>query len=200
MSFDATQAKSFLHLLAGKTSTFLIKERGANLAFARTTMALAARAGHNCAILDLDALYSSNFARIVDRLPASYAESTAIQIPDPESSVEEELARVISTDMGVIVVDSLNTLYHILSQADSSSRSRKLAFAIASLSYIARASGKIVMLSMYRREGFGRPGAVRSISGLSDTTTSVDMHGSELTFTRVRGSAWPENGFSIRIP
>jgi len=65
---------------------------------------------------------------------------------------------------------------------------------------LARTNGKAVILSMYRREGFARWGTVRSISGLSDLTASVEARGRELLIRLERGPGWEGGVFSTRIP
>lgn len=200
MSSRALTAASFFGPLRGKTSTFVVAGRQANLALAQTVASLLALTGDSSAILDIDALYSSNADSIFGSLPVDAARSTLIHIPQPGSSIEGALPRLFSTDSEVLVIDSLNSLYHLLAQADGSTRSRKLSFAITSLSYLARTDGRAVIFTMYRRERLTRSGGARPISGLSDLTASVELNGSELTLKCERGSAWPGGRFSIRIP
>ena len=154
----------------------------------------------DCAIFDIDAFYSSNSDEILSALPASATGSTSVLVPEPGSRVETELPRLFRAESEVFIVDSLNTLYHLFSSSGVSSRSRKLAFAVASLSYLARTSGKAVLFTMYRREKTMRTGGDRSISDLSDTTVSIEVIGSGLLIKCKRGTAWPEGRFSLRIP
>jgi hypothetical protein len=200
MSFSAEEARSFIGPLNGKTATLLVEGRSANLALAKAIMGLLATAGEACVVLDLDALYASNSDIIFGPLPPAFNQSTAIHVPDPGSRVEGELPQLFSTDPQVIIVDSLNTLHHLLSANDGSSRSRKFSFAVAMLSYLARTGGKAVIFTMYRREGFGRSRGNRSISSLSDATASVEPRDSALSITCERGTAWPGGKFSIRVP
>lgn len=200
MSFSTQQGQSFFGPLVGRTATFLLDGRQANLEFARTMAGLLAHEGDGCVILDLDALYSSNADDIFSLLTPASAKSTVIRVPDPGSDVEGEFSRLFDAPQKVVVIDSLNSLYHLISQEDGSSRSRKLTFAVAALSYLARTNGKAVILSMYRREGFTRSGTGRSISGLTDITAAVDTKDRELTVRVERGFAWPGGRFSTRSP
>jgi hypothetical protein len=193
------EADSFIGPLNGKTTTFLVEGRGTNLSFASSIMSLLAVTGDSCAVFDLDALYASNSDTIFGTLPTSFNLSTAILVPDPNSRVETDLPQLFHDDPRVVIVDSLNTFHHLLS-SDGGSRTRKLSFAVASLSYLARTGRKCVIFTMYRREGFGRPGAGRSISSLSDVTASVEAHDSTLSFRCDRGTAWPSGRYSIRVP
>lgn len=199
LSFSAEQAESFVGPILGKTATFLLAGREANLAFAKTAVALVTSTARSCAVLDLDALYSSNADAILGSLPGGSIRLATITVPDPESEVEQELPHVLSSDAEVVIIDSFNTLYHLLSYADASSRGRKLSFAVASMSYLARTGRKAIIFTMYRRGGSWRHGT-RPISDLSDVTAVVRVQDSELTISCERGKAWPERRFSIRIP
>ena len=198
MSLGAREAQSFFAPLRGRTATFLLEDRLANLDFARSVISLLAQTPDAAEILDLDAFYASNADHIFKSLgsPAT----VTLRVPAPGADIEEELAAMFEGDQRVVVVDSLNSLYHLLSQEDGSSRNRKLNFAIAALAYVARTDAKVVLLSMYRREGFTRWGTGRSISGLSDITASVDTRGQELFIRAERGPSWEGGAFSTRIP
>ncbi len=172
-------------------------DRQANLDFARVAIGLLGQTSDAAEILDLDALYSSNSDRIFGLLSP---EAATIRVPAPGSDIEREFAAAFEGSKSVIIVDSLNTFYHLISQDDGSSRSRKLNFAVASLGHLARTNDKAVILSMYRREGSARWGTGRSISGLSDMTSSVEARGQDLKIRVERGVGWEGGAFSIRIP
>jgi hypothetical protein len=198
MSLGAGEAQSFFVPLRGRTATFLLEDRPANLDFARSIISLLAQTSDTAEILDLDAFYASNADRIFRSLgsPAT----VTLRIPEPGADIEEELAATFEGDQGIVIVDSLNSLYHLISQEDGSSRSRKLNFAIAALAYLARTNAKAVLLSMYRREAFTRWGTGRPISGLSDITASVDTRTHKLLIRAERGTGWEGGVFSTRIP
>ncbi len=195
----AQGSRSFLEPLLGKTATFLFAERQDNLAFARTLAGLLGASGMAAAVLDLDAFYSSHADSVL--APASAdGDSWTLRVPAPGSDIEAEVSQLFVAPQGALILDSLNTLYHLFSLDDSRSRGRRLGFALAGLSYLAKTNSKAVILGMYRREGFGRLGTARSISGLSDIAASVEVNGSELSMRTERGSAWPGGVFSTRIP
>lgn len=198
MSFSAQQAHSFIEPILGKTTTFILDGRGTNLSFARVITALVARTRNTMTIFDVDAFYSSNSDSIFGSLPAASAQSTTILVPGLESGIENEIPRIFIANSRAVVVDSLNSLHHLLSSEDGSSRSRKLSFIVGGLSYIAHTDKKALILTMYKREGFGRAGSGRSISGLSDVTASVEVRGSVLFVKCERGTAWPSGRVSVR--
>jgi len=198
MNVGAHEAKTFFSLLKGRTATFLLEDRQANLDFARTVIGLLAQTSDAAQILDLDAFYSSNADRIFNSLGSST--TVTLRVPEPGAEIEEEFAAMFEGDQGVVIVDSLNSFYHLISQEDGSSRSRKLNFAIEALAYLARTNAKAVLLSMYRRESLTRWGTGRSISRLSDITASVDTRSQELFIRTERGPGWEGGVFSTRIP
>jgi len=200
MSFSVQQAQSFLAPLIGKTSTFLLEDRRANLDFARTITALLARNASASAIIDLDAFYSSNSDQVFSTTGILTTKETIIRVPEPGADIESEFSTVFETQRKVIIIDSLNSFYHLISLDDGSARNRKLTFAVASLSYFAETNSRAVILTMYRREGFARGGTGRSISALSDLTASVNTNGEKLTVRTERGPGWSVGTFSIRIP
>jgi len=198
MSLGTREAQSFFAPLRGRTATFLLQDRQANLDFGRTIIDLLERTGDTAMILDLDAFYASNADQIFRSLGSPT--TVSLSVPEPGADIEEEFAAVFEDGQGVVIIDSLNSFYHLISQEDGSSRSKKMNFAIAALAYFARTNAKAVVLSMYRREGFTRWGTSRSISGLSDITASVDTRNQGLFIRTERGSAWEGGVFSTRIP
>jgi hypothetical protein len=189
----------FLAPLEGKTSTFLMTGREANARFARTLMRSLASAGLSCIVLDLDAFYSSNADLIFAGLPGDTT-SFLVRVPPPGSDVEAEFSDLFESERKAVVIDSLNSLYHLISMDDGSTRGRKMMFALASLSLFARTNKRLVILSMYRREGVSKGGRGRSIANLSDITASAETKDSSLEIRTERGSAWPGGLLSIRNP
>ena len=200
MSLSGGAPGTFFGPLTGKTTTFVLDGRPANLSFARLVVGLLAQARSPCAVLDLDAFYSSNSGRIFPTMDPLTARSTEIRVPRPGTEIEREFSRLFGAKQKVVIVDSLNSLYHLLSLEDGSSRTRKLSFALAGLSYMARTNEKAVVLSMYRREGLSRAWTGRSISTLSEATVAVAIGGEGIEMTVEHGTAWPGGVFSTRIP
>jgi hypothetical protein len=162
--------------------------------------ALVADAGKALAILDLDALYSSHADMVLSSANDKTLESTTIIVPQPGSDIEQEFSRLFDTRQEVLVIDSLNSLFHLLSLDDWRARSRKLTFALEALSYYARTNSKIIILSMYRREGSGGTRTGRPISHLSDLAVSVALREDQVALRVVKGSGWTGGEFSTRIP
>jgi len=190
-------AHIFLRPLIGKTATFILDERRTNLDFARSVMVYVAEAGLSCTVFDLDALYSSNSEILFSNLPQSWIDSMEIIVPDLRITMDDAFPQIISRSSEVIIIDSLNTLYHLLGADEGASKSRVLYFLISALSYLASSGKKIVILTMYKREGFGRSGS-KSISSFSSVTSAVQAKGEGLFARTVKGVAWPGGGLPIR--
>ena len=199
MSLSGDEPQQFFGPLIGRTTTFMLDGRPANLEFAAMVMSFVSQASTSCAVFDLDAFFSSNSDSVLSGMDATSARSSVIQVPEPGSGVELEFSRLFERGQEVVIIDSLNSLYHLLSLEDGASRSRKLAYALAALSYLARTCEKTVILSMYRREGFFQAGTHRSISALSDSTASVEANKGAVRIRTERGTLWPGGSFSSRI-
>ena len=193
-------ADDFFRPLKGKTATFLLPDRSANLAFARAVTMMIVASGRTCSIFDLDAFYSSNAGLLFSPPLAPGRGKVLIRVPKPSSRLEDDFPRLFSGGQSVVIVDTLNTLFHLLSSDEGAYRSRKFSFAVASLSFTAKESGSAIMLAMYRRELLSRGGLGRSMSSYSDVVVGVERKDSAVTMVTERGRAWEEGAFSIRIP
>jgi hypothetical protein len=201
MSFSAKQGDPLLGPLYGHTATFLVDSRRTNLALARVLVSTLARNRVPCAVLDIDALYSSNSDYIFSSIPEDEARTSELLVPDPGASIEAGMADLLGTGPAdALIIDSLNSLYHLLSGGERGSRNMNLGFAVALLSYMARTEKRTVLLTMYERERAARFGRRRSISDLSDLTISARMQGGDLALICERGTAWSGRGLSVSIP
>lgn len=183
--------------LLGRTTTFVFGGRADNLAFARSMLPRAVGATGACTIFDADALYASNAEYVMVPL-ADSARQVEVVVPEPDSDLEAELAQLLGAARdGALVLDSLNSLYHLLPAGGRSSKSRNLAYTMALLAYLAREEGRTVLLTMYERDRTARFGRGKSISELSDITTSVRPSLGALTMRCERGTAWPGGTFTL---
>jgi hypothetical protein len=194
------QESAFLRPLERKTITFMFDDRGTNIAFACALASILARSRATCEVFDLDALYASNADRIFGKLPSEATSRIKLRVPEPGADIEAEFSHLFTSDCSHIIVDSLNSFYHLVSFEDGVYRGRKLSFAVAGLAYAAATRGGTAIMSMYRREGPPRTGTGASISGLADVTVGVRMVGRDLLLKTERGIAWSGGSYSIRIP
>jgi hypothetical protein len=179
--------------LRGRTATFTVEGRAANLAFAREVVAHCVREGGVCAVLDIDALYASNSDSILGGFTVEQARSVEVVVPEPGSPIEKSVLEIAASGQRrTVVIDSLNSLYHLLSVGARSHRVRELSFIVAMLSYLARVEASAVVMTMYRRERDLRFNRGPGISGLSDAAFTVIPAGGSM---RLRcDSEWPGRG------
>ncbi|MBI3860150.1 MAG: hypothetical protein HY296_07985 [Thaumarchaeota archaeon] len=194
MSFDASGEGAFLRPLKGKTSTFVVDSRRTNAALAKALLTEATP----FFVLDIDALYSSSADNLLTGIPPEKLNTIVIRVPSPGSEIEPELASLFDGGSDVII-DSLNTLNHLLSLGDRNSRGRKLSFLVAGLSYAANQSGRMFIFSMYKRMTQTRAGRGRTLADLTDLTISVHSSNDGLRLKCERGTAWKGNSFSIPL-
>jgi len=200
MSLGVEQARLFIEPLRGKTITFLVNDRQTNLSLMKGMTAAAMATARGCTIFDIDAFFSSNSDEILARFPSEISKSVCIYVPDPLSNTESEFSRVFKTNSEVIIVQSLNTLYHLFQGSAIGSRTRKVAFAMICLSHFAQAGRKIVMVVMYGRDKVIKIGGGGSISDFSDATISVEEVRHGLSLKCARGELWPEGEFYLKLP
>ena len=200
MTLDVEEARLFIEPLKGKTITFLINDRQTNLSLMRGMSALVAMTARGFTIFDIDAFFSSNSGEILSSLSSDTAESFCINVPEPLSDIETEFSKVFRTDSDVVVIQSLNTLYHLFRSSGTGSRMRKVAFAMACLSHFAKTGGKAVMVIMYGRDRVMKVGNRGSISDLSDATVLVENASNRLSLKCKRGTLWPRGEFYLRLP
>ncbi len=186
--------------LRGRTAIFLVEGRRENLDFARGVVSVLCRGGTRCTVMDVDALYSSNSDYVFASLSAEEADSVEMLVPEPDSELESGFARLLGSHPGsTLIIDSLNSLYHLMSTGRTGSRNRNVGFIMAFLSFMARTDGRAVLLTMYRRERGVRLVPGKSISDLSDLTASVRVGEGVLGLKCERGSAWPGGEFSVPL-
>lgn len=201
MSFNARREDLFINPLSGHTTTFLVKERQTNLTFTRNVLSVLVWKRCPCAILDIDALYSSNSDYVFGLLSEEETRSIEIVVPRPGSDTTAEIADLLGSNPDrALIIDSLNSLYHLLSTNGRSSKNRNLAFVLALLSFIARTERKAVFLTMYQREKSVNLRRERPISHLSDFTVVVSAEKGALSLKCERGLVWPGGALVIPNP
>jgi hypothetical protein len=201
MSFNARREDLFINPLSGHTTTFLVKERRTNLTFARNMLSILVWKKRPCTILDIDALYSSNSDYVFGLLSEEETHSIEIVVPRPGSNTTAEIADLLgSSPDRALIIDSLNSLYHLLSTNGRSSKNRNLTFVLALLSFIARTERKAIFFTMYQRGKSVNLRREKPISHLSDFTVVVNAKKGALSLKCERGLVWPGGALVIPNP
>jgi hypothetical protein len=177
-------------LLLGHTVTFTVDERNTNLAHARCVMRYLARRKLSCTVLDADAFYASNLQYIIGSMPDESSRRIELLVPDLGSDLQAEFGQLFGIGShAVTIIDSLNSVFHLLPAEGHGSRNRNLAFVMSLLSYLARTDRRTVFLTAYRRNP--RFEGRNPISALSDQSITVSLVDGKVDFRGKLGS-WQE--------
>jgi len=178
-----------------------LDNRATDLLFSRFLLSCLVRARNEVQVADINAFYSSNAQRIA---PGSDAPNISLSLPPPGFAVEPWLIDFLigAADAAVVVLDDLNTLYHLLSFDGSKRAGNRISFLMALTSFLARTRLQTIISKVYARNRpiqNSRRGA-RSLDRLGDLGVAVEYEASELTFACKNGSGWRGNGtFSVRV-
>jgi hypothetical protein len=179
----------------------VVDGRKTNLALARAILCRQAQSGLRCLVLDTNALYSSNSDYIFAPLSERQARTIEILVPDPGSDLESDIASLIASESGkTIVVDSLNSVYHLLASHGEGHEGRKAAFVLACLSYLAHVEMRTVIVTMYQRGSATHSGGGGRVSDLSDQRFLVEVRDDSLKLKCDRGYSATPSTLSIPIP
>ena len=196
------EAEAFLTPLRAKSTVFLLDNRTTDLLFSRFLLSCLVRTRNEALVADINAFYSSNAQRIAPESDA--LQNISLSLPPPGFAVEPWFVDFLigATDAAVVVLDDLNTLYHLLSFDGSKRAGNRISFLMALTSFLARTRLQTIISKVYARNRpiqNSRRGA-RSLDRLGDLGVAVEYEASELTFACKNGSGWRGNGtFSVRV-
>ncbi len=195
------QANAFFAPLKRKTTTFVVEEREVNLRLAQFIIGLASVLKLRVLVLDTDAFYAANIISVSEKQSDNQKEGVFIRIPTNDLRLEECLVDSILTKYELLIVDDMNSLYHLFESLEKSSGSRKLHFIGRTLSYFARSENRTVVLNLYKNIMDSTPlgESSRSLAKYADLVVSVDVQDSFIRFRCNQGRAWSNNFFSARI-
>src|SRR2546428_7847049 len=177
------EAEAFLTPLRAKATVFRLDDRATDLLFSRFLLTCLVRARSEVLVADINAFYSSNAQRIA---PESEAPNIRLSLPPPGFAVEPWIVDFLigAPDAAVVILDDLNTLYHLLSFDGSKRTGNRMSFLIALTSFLARTRLQTIISKVYARNRpiqNGRRGA-RSLDRLGDLGVAVQKQGSGVTF------------------
>jgi hypothetical protein len=198
MSFGDGLSRTFLEPLEGKTAAFRLDDRPSNLKFAAAILRRLAGVRTGCRILDLDAFYASNLEKISAGVSQEGLAKLELAIPEPDSDMETVLADLfLGGDDRPLLIDSVNSLYQLLSTRNPKAASRKFNFFVSALSSWSGSNGGPALASLYdRRPATHRRGS-RSLADLFDVSVSVVAKPNGLALKCEHGSAWRGGSFFL---
>src|SRR2546428_2016560 len=195
------EAEAFLTPLRSRSTVFLLNDRETDLLCSRFLLGCLVRTRNEALVADINAFYSSNAQRIA---PGSDGlQNISLSLPPPGFAVEPWIVDfLIGAGAAFVILDDLNTLYHLLSFDGSKRAGNRISFLIALTSFLARTRLQTIISKVYARNRpmqNGRRGA-RSLDRLGDLGVAVKYEASELTFTCKNRSVWRGDGtFSARV-
>lgn len=150
-------------------------------------------------VVDVDAIYASHSRILATQLARDCLENITLWIPTDNSIQALLVDPASSASYDVLLVDDLNTIYHILS-LEGKSAIQKLVSVSRIMSFFCRENQVAAILTVYSSptERFPRLGQ-RSLSRIGDLSISTTVKDSAIQFTCNHGRAWPNNAFSARI-
>jgi len=198
MSLSDRRSRLFLEPLEGRTTAFRVEDRPSNLRFAAAITRILASAGVGCRLLDLDAFYSSNLDILTAGVPRERLAGFDITVPEPGSDMDTSLAALfLGGDDRPLLIDSVNSLYQLLSAHNPRAANRKFTFFVSALSNWSKANNKPVVATVYDRRPATRRRASRSLADAFDNSIAFSAKHDGLAFKCERGSAWRGGGFFL---
>jgi hypothetical protein len=196
------EAEAFLTPLRSRSTVFILDDRATDLLFSRFLLGCLVRTRKEAIVADINAFYGSNAQRIAPESDA--LQNINLSLPPPGFAVEPWIVDFLigAADPAVVILDDLNTLYHLLSFDGSKRAGNRVSFLIALTSFLARTRPQTIVSKVYARNRpiqNGRRGE-RSLDRLGDLGVAVKYEASELTFTCKNGGVWRGDGtFSARV-
>ncbi len=192
------EAEAFLTPLMSRSTVFLLDSKETDLLFSRFLLNCLASTKNGGSIADINAFYSSNAERVA---PRSDAPSVIIHLPPPTFVVEPWIIDfLIRADEAVVILDDLNTIYHLLSFDSSKRVGNRMSFLMGLASFLARTRRQTIISKVHvlKRPILNRRGA-RSLDRLGDMGVSAESRADELTFRSRSGMGWRDGVFSVRV-
>lgn len=201
MSFDIEQMRVFLNPLRGRVTTFFVDDRATNRFLGRLILSSVAVGGDSAIIVDTDAFYASNSARLAESLSQQELERFRLYVPETGARGEDVVMKLfrVSESCSISIIDNLNTLFHLLSSDNPSSAGRKLSFLTALESFSGRVNNATVLITVYEREKPTHARHPKSFSELGEISVYVRCSNDQLCLRCERGEAWPGNTLSFPL-
>jgi hypothetical protein len=180
-----------------RVTTVMVDGRESHTRFAEFILGCICKAKKKAIVIDVDAIYASHNRIFTSQLARECLENITLWIP-ADNSIQALLTSTAFSSYEVLLIDDLNTIYHILSLQDGSGIQRLVSMS-KMLSYFCRENRTAVILTVYSStERFARIGQ-RSLFRIGDLSVSMKFRDSEIQFTCNHGNAWKNNSFSAKV-
>jgi hypothetical protein len=188
------QTSRFLAPLRGNLSILLLHETETKVNVSRFMLRCASLQSIDTTILDADAFYCTNMERFAeDAQSISNGEVLLLPLQDFEVS---SLVPLLSSKRQLLIVDDLNSLYSLASDAR---KSQQLTILMKLLSHHAKMNGSWVIATAYRTELDHRQSAMnqRSLTALGDLLIDTDSRAGSIKLKSSFKGHWTNGEFSL---
>jgi len=191
------QAFAFLRPLKGKSTTFIVANRNANLSASRFILTCLATLRIDAGLFDTSCCYGVNIRKLTDGLPSDFKQRSTISYITEGLTYEESLTRMLLLESPAILIDDLNAILHLLSSHNRKSGIHRLSTFYHTLSYAARLNSLLVMGMVYKTgPGSAARSSQRSLSRISEVQVVTEARvGGDVTFRSDDVPEWPKDGF-----
>jgi hypothetical protein len=193
------QANEFFAPLRQKSTIFIINGRETNISFARFLLGCICVTKKRVLILDMNAFYASNILLLNKKLTENCLGNTIITVPTDDSKLESWLISSTFSKNDLLIIDNLNTVYHLMSINGRRFNIRRLYAITSILSYLAQTNEISIFLTVYRTTSERVKNTPRSLDQMGETSISVKIHDSTINFQCNTGRAWINGTFSMKF-
>ena len=188
------QTSRFLAPLRGNLSILLLHETETKMNVSRFMLRCASLQSIDTTILDADAFYCTNMERFAEDA-LSISDGEVLLLPEQEFEVSS-LVPLLSSKRQLLIVDDLNSLYSLASDAR---KSQQLTILMKLLSHNARMNSSWVIATAYRTELDHRQSAMnqRSLTALGDLLIDTDSHADSIKLKSSFKGHWTNGEFSL---
>jgi hypothetical protein len=188
------QTSRFLAPLRGNLSILLLHEIQAKVNVSRFILRCASLQSIDTTILDADAFYCTNMERFAEEAQ-SISKGEVLLLPEQDFEVSS-LVPLLSSKRQFLIVDDLNSLYSLASDAR---KSQQLTILMKLLSHNARMNGSWAIAMAYRTELDHKQSAMnqRSLTALGDLLIDTDSHADSIKLKSSFKGHWTNGEFSL---
>jgi hypothetical protein len=188
------QVNRFLAPLRGNLTVLLLHDVQAKIELSRFILRCASMRPMNMTILDADAFYCTNADRLTEDA-RSITEAEVLLLPEKDFEVNS-LLTLLSSKRELLVIDDLNSLYSLATDAR---KSHQLTILMKLLSYNARLNNSWVIATAYRTELGAKQERAnqRSLTALGDVLVDTDFRRGSLKLKGGFKGRWPNDEFEL---
>jgi hypothetical protein len=188
------QASRFLAPLRGSLTIMLLHDIQAKMRLTRFLLQCSRLQSTDTAVLDTDTFYCTNLDRLAEEAQP-IAKAELLLLPEQDFEVAS-LMPLLSSKIEMLIIDDLNSLYSLASDAR---KSHQLTILMKLLSHNARMNGSWIVATAFTSKLGNRQGAAnqRSLTSLGDLLVDTEVSGASIQLKASWKGQWPNGEFSL---